>query len=72
MVRGAGTSLLSAVLLTCGVAVAGDPDIESSPPRGVPMTRKKIEAIKREADRIESERRKIRNNKELMEELMQR
>ena len=46
-------------------------EYQNAPPRGVPMMRKKIEEIRDSADRIEAEVRKIRNDKAMMEELMQ-
>ena len=45
-------------------------EFQNAPPRGVPMMKKKIAEIADHAKRIESEARKIRNDKAMMEELM--
>ncbi len=47
-------------------------DYQNSPPRGVPLTRKAIAEIQASAQRIETEVRKIKNDTEMMEELMAR
>ena len=46
-------------------------EFQDAPPRGGAMRQKKLRAIQSSAQKIETEVRKIRNNKEMMEELMQ-
>ncbi len=45
-------------------------DFQNAPPRGANAQRKKLIAIQEAAEHIDAEVRKIRNNKEMMEELM--